>query len=160
MATEQEKTTHLARMLGLATVGMTLGIWELVEESATTLTPIIGTQLIGEIEKQLGLEIAGEKPEDLFVELGRIFVDEYGFASEAKVVSADKTIRVTFKNAVGSPEFAMLKERGVEKLFSHPFMCTGVAALSRMGTQSPRKCRNRQGYQHPDNFIRATLDCT
>ena len=136
MATEQEKTTHLARMLGLANVGMTLGIWELVEESATTLTPIIGTQLIGEIEKQLGLEIAGEKPHDLFVELGRIFVDEVGFGSEVKVESADKTILVTFKNAAGSPEFASLKEHGVEKLFSHPYLCTGIAALARMGIKA------------------------
>ena len=136
MATDQEKIAHQVRMLGLTTVGMTLGIWELVEESATSLTPIIGSQLLGEIEKQLGLEIAGEKPQDLFVELGRIFVDEYGFASEAKVESADKSILVTFKNAMGSLEYAMLKERGVEKLFSHPFLCTGIAAMARMGLKA------------------------
>ena len=136
MATEQEKIAHRARMWGLTTVGMTLGIWEMVEESATSLTPIIGAQLIGEIEKQLGLEIAGEKPQDLFVELGRIFVDEYGFGSEVKVESADKTTHVTFQHAAGSPEFAMLKERGVEKLFSHPFLCAGIAALARMGIKA------------------------
>jgi len=136
MATEQEKNAHWAQMLGLIASGLTLGIWEMVEESATSLTPLIGAQLIGEIEKKLGLEIAGEKPEDLFVELGRIFVDEYGFGSEVKVESADKTTRVTFKNAIGSAEFAMLKERGVEKLFSHPFLCAGIAALARMGIKA------------------------
>jgi len=133
MATDQEKISRRARLWGLTTTSMTLGIWEMVEESATSLTPLIGMQLIGEAEKQLGLEIAGEKPADMFVELSRIFVDEFGFGSEAKVESADKTIHVTFKNAVGSLEYAMLKERGVEKLFSHPFLCTGIAALSRMG---------------------------
>jgi hypothetical protein len=30
----------------------------------------------------------------------------------------------------------MLKEQGVKKLFSHPFMCTGLAALSRLGVKS------------------------
>ncbi len=136
MATEQEKNARQAQMLGLITFSMTLGIWEMVEESATSLTPIIGAQLLGEIEKRLGLEIAGEKPQDLFVELGRIFVDELGFGSEVKVESVEKTILVTFKNAIGSPEFAMLKERGVEKLFSHPFLCTGIAALTKMGIKA------------------------
>lgn len=136
MATEQEKDAHRARMWGLTTIGMTLGIWEMVEELATSLTPLIGDALVLEIEKQLGLEIAGEKPADLFVELGRIFVDEYGFGSEVKVVSADKTIHVTFKNAAGTPEFAGLKQHGVEKLFSHPFLCTGIAALAKMGIKA------------------------
>ena len=70
------------------------------------------------------------------MELGRIFVDEYGFGSEVKVESADKTTRVTFKNAIGSTDFAKLKERGVEKLFSHPFLCTGIGALTRMGLKA------------------------
>ncbi len=136
MATDLEKNAHRARMWGLTTTSMTFGIWEMVEELATSLTPIIGAQLLGELEKQLGLEIAGEKPADLFVELGRIFVDELGFGSEVKVENADKTIRITFQHAVGSPEYAMLKERGVEKLFSHPFLCTGIAALARMGIKA------------------------
>jgi hypothetical protein len=30
----------------------------------------------------------------------------------------------------------MLKEQGAKKLFSHPFLCTGLAALSRLGFRS------------------------
>ena len=60
----------------------------------------------------------------------------WGLGPKFKVENADKTIRITFQHAVGSPEYAMLKERGVEKLFSHPFLCTGIAALARMGIKA------------------------
>ena len=39
MATDQEKIAHQAQMLGLIAFGLTIGIWEMVEESATSLTP-------------------------------------------------------------------------------------------------------------------------
>jgi hypothetical protein len=136
MATEQQKYANRARLWGLTVVGMTMGIWEMVEEASVALSPQIGAQILNMLEKQLGLEVAGEKPEHLLVELGRIFVDEYGYASEAKVESTDKTLRVTLENAVGTPEFAMLKERGVEKLFSHPFFCAGLAAFARLGLKA------------------------
>lgn len=136
MATEQQKYANRARLWGLTVVGMTMGIWDMVEESSLALSPQIGAQILTMLEKQLGLEIAGEKPEHLLIELGRIFVDEYGFASEAKVESADKTLRVTLENAVGTPEFAMMKEHGVEKAFSHPFFCAGLASLTRLGLKA------------------------
>jgi len=31
------------------------------------------------------LEIAGEKPEDVLTEIGRLFVDEFGFASSVDI---------------------------------------------------------------------------
>ena len=136
MATEQEKMANRARLWGLTVVGMTMGIWDMVEDSAASLSPAIGSQILGMVEKQLGLEVAGEKPEDVLVELARIFVDEFGFASEANVERTDKAIVVTFKNSVGTPEFAMMKQHGVEKLFSHPFLCTGLGALTELGFKS------------------------
>jgi hypothetical protein len=136
MATEEAKLANRARMWGLTTVGMTYGVWELIQESATALSPTIGESIVKEMEKALGLEIAGEKPEHILIELGRIFVDEYGFATEAKVEKTDKGFRVTFVNAVGTPEFSALKENGVEKLFSHPFYCAGLAVLARLGVKA------------------------
>ena len=88
------------------------------------------------LEKNLGLEIAGEKPEDILVEMGRIFVDEFGFAREVKVEDQGNVHIVTLEGAVGSPEFSQLRASGVEKLFSHPFLCAGLAALKRLGVKS------------------------
>jgi hypothetical protein len=136
MATEQQKYANRARLWGLTVVGMTMGIWDMVEEASVALSPQIGAQLLTMLEKQLGLEIAGEKPDHLLVELGRIFVDEYGYASEVKVAGADKSFQVTMENAVGTAEFAMMKARGVEKAFSHPFFCAALAAFARLGLKA------------------------
>ena len=136
MATEQEKLVHRARLWGLTTIGLTLGIWDMVQESACTLIPVIGEAILKDIEKTLGLELAGEKPDDVLVELGRLLVDESGFAAETKLEKTDKGFRITLINAVGTPEFASLRERGVEKLFSHPVLCTGTAALARLGLKT------------------------
>jgi hypothetical protein len=136
MASEQDKLAHRVRLWGLTVMGMGEGIWDMVQESSMTLSPTIGAATLAEIEKQLGLEIAGEKPEDILTELGRIFVDEYGYATEAKVERTGNNLRVTLSNAAGTPEFAAVQSRGVEKLFFQPYFCTGLAALARLGQKA------------------------
>ncbi len=133
MASELDKATHRARLWGLVSIGMTLGIWDMVEESSVSLSPVIGKVILQEIEKNLGLEIAGEKPDNILIELGRIFVDEFGIATEVKVENTNGVLQATLINAVGTAEFSALQEKGVEKLFSQPFYCAGLAALSRQG---------------------------
>ncbi len=39
-------------------------------------------------------------------------------------------------NAEATDQFAQLKTSGVEKLFSYPFLCCGVAALAKIGKKS------------------------
>ncbi len=136
MATEQEKSARRARLWGLTAIGLTLGIWDMVQESALALSPSIGQAILADMEKTFGLELAGEKPEDVLTEMGRICVDESGFATEAKVEKTDNALQVTLVNAVGTAEFADLQEKGVEKLFSHPFYCAGLAALARQGCKA------------------------
>jgi hypothetical protein len=43
---------------------------------------------------------------------------------------------VSFSKSVSVPEFALLQQKGVKKLFSHPFMSTGVAVLARLGQKA------------------------
>lgn len=137
MGTDMEKTANRARMWGLTCLGMTMGIWDMVEEASVSLSPAIGAQLLRMAEKQLGLEIAGESPEHILTELARIFVDEFGYCSSADVKREGNVVSVTLVNAVGFVEFGMLiKEHGITKMFSHPFLCTGIAALNRLGVRS------------------------
>jgi hypothetical protein len=133
MATEMEKYANRARMWGLTAAGLTVGIWQMVEEASVSISPAVGEALLSMIEKQLGLELAGEKPDHMLTELGRIFVDEYGYCTEAIVEPSDKTYKITLKNAVGTVEAQQLKAMGITKPFSNPFVCSAVAALSRLG---------------------------
>jgi hypothetical protein len=139
MATEQDKYANRARMWGMVVLAMTAGIWDMVEDSAVTLSPMIGATLLSLFEKNAGLEIAGDKPEQMLVELGRILVDEMGYATEAKVEGSDKTYKLTLINAVGLPEFKSLETKGITKPFSNPVYCTGIAAMNRLGF----KCRGK-----------------
>lgn len=136
MATEMEKYANRARMWGLTVAGLTVGIWQLVEEASVSISPAVGEALLSMIEKQLGLELAGEKPEHMLVELCRIFVDEYGYCTEADVVAGDKSFKVTLKNAIGTVEAQQLKAMGITKPFSNPFTCAALAALSRLGVKA------------------------
>ena len=133
MGTEQQKLENRARLWGLTVTGMTMGIWGMVEESATSLAPGVGTQILEMVESKLGKKIDAQKPDEVLRQLGGVFIDEFGYAKDVKVEGADKQIRVSFSKAISAPEFALLAERGVKKIFSHPFMSAGVAALSRLG---------------------------
>ena len=120
MATDMDKYAHRARMWGMVVVAMTQGIWDIVEESSVTLSPMIGESLLSLLEKSAGFELAGEKPEHMLVELGRILVDEFGYATEAKVESKDKTYTLILSNAVGLPEFKALEAKGITKPLQQP----------------------------------------
>jgi hypothetical protein len=136
MGTDSQKLENRARLWGMTVTGMTLGIWGMVEESATALAPKIGSQILEMIETVLGKKIDSDKPEEALRQLGRMFVEDIGYAADFKVAAAENKIRVSFSKSVSVPEFALLQQKGVKKLFSHPFMSTGVAVLARLGQKA------------------------
>ena len=136
MGTDPQKLENRARLWGMTVTGMTLGIWGMVEESATSLAPQIGSQILAMMEMVLGKKIESDKPDEALRQLGRMFVEDIGYAADSKVETADKQIRVSFSKAVSVPEFALLQQKGVKKLFSHPFMSAGIALLGRMGQKA------------------------
>ncbi len=135
MASEMDKLGRRARLWGLTVVGMTMGIWDMVEDAAVTMSPMIGMALLGFMQKDTGLELAGT-PEQVLTELGRIFVDEMAFGSEAKLEVSGNTYKLTIMNAVGTPEFKMMQDKGVKKLFSNPLLVTGLAALKKINVKA------------------------
>ncbi|MBN1439404.1 MAG: hypothetical protein JW929_08350 [Anaerolineales bacterium] len=136
MATDPQKMENRARLWGMTVTGMTLGIWGMVEESATSLAPQVGSQILEMIETVLDRKIDAGKPDEAVRQLGKLFVEDIGYAADFKVEAADKQIRASFSKAVSVPEFALLQKKGVQKLFSHPFMSAGVAVLARMGQKA------------------------
>ena len=48
----------------------------------------------------MGLEIDGESPEDVLQEVGRLFVDEFGFATEVEVASDGDVFTMKVHNCV------------------------------------------------------------
>jgi hypothetical protein len=118
MATDSQKLENRARLWGMSVTGMTLGIWGMVEESATSLAPQIGSQILELVETKLGRKVDSQKPDDAVRQLAGLFIDEFGYAAESKVEGSDKQIRVSFAKAISVPEFALLAQRGSSRIRS------------------------------------------
>ncbi len=136
MATEEAKKKNMLRLANLALFGVTKGLWDLVGESAFALSSTIGDAVLSLMEKEMGLEIAGEKPADVVAEIGRLFVDEFGIASKIDVKEGDSQITLHVNNCLNLSLTRRLAEAGVEKPFICPIANAAQTALRRMGVKA------------------------
>jgi hypothetical protein len=136
MATEEQKKANQLRLANLTLFGITAGFWELLGDTALAIGPQIGEQVLKVMEKEMGLEIAGEKPEEVLTEIARLFVDEFGFASNIEVVTEGNTITMKVHNCLNRSLTDRLMEAGVEKPFICPIMNSGFVAMRRLGIKA------------------------
>lgn len=136
MATEDEKKRNMVRLLNMTLLGVTKGVWDFVGESSFALSRNIGDEIIRMMEKEMGLEIAGETPLDVVHEISRLFVDEYGFARHIEVSETDGIIKLDVQHCLNRKLDDQLGEAGVEKPFTCPVMNSVVAAFRRMNIRA------------------------
>jgi hypothetical protein len=135
MATDAKKAENQLKMHQMIITGMALGIWDLIGETAKAISPRIGEQLLTIAEKEAGLEIAGESPDHILTEVGRLFVDEIGGASAAELEVNGNELSLKLRDTPGRELLRPLVAAGVEPFFE-PVMCIGVAALARLGKRA------------------------
>ena len=136
MATEEEKKRNLAKMNAMIIYGLEKGLWELLGESALATSTLVGEGMLEEMEKTMGLEIAGEDPQDILNEIGRIFVDEIGIATKFEIVKEDNSVGMKVENCVLSKVEADLIRDGI-KPFMCPYLNIAAAAMrKRLGLKS------------------------
>jgi hypothetical protein len=134
MATEEVKKRNQYRLMSMALTGLASGVWGTLGESSFAFSGPMGKQILSIMEKEMGLEVAGESPTDVINEIGRIFVDEFGFASDITVAGdEEKGIEVKVCNCINRRYTDQLMEAGVEKPFVCPILNSCQAALRRMG---------------------------
>ena len=136
MATEEKKTQNRARINEITLVGLAVAVWEFVGESAVALSSQIGEEILAVLEKEMGVEIAGEKPEDVLTEIGRVFVDELGFAKSAEVQREGNSLLLIANDCLTSDVPRRLKEQGVTKYYISPGLNASLAALKRIGVKA------------------------
>lgn len=136
MATEDEKKRNMLRLLNMTILGVTKGVWDFVGESSFALSKNIGDEIIRMMEKEMGLEIAGETPMDVVNEISRLFVDEFGFARNIEVDEADGIITLNVQHCINRKLTDQLAEAGVEKPFICPVMNAVVAAFRRQNIRA------------------------
>ena len=134
MASEEQKKQHQLRLSNMALVGITAGVWQTLGESAFALSGPMGNQILGMMEKEMGLEVAGESPQAVVTEIARIFVDEFGFASDIQIeAQGEQSLQLKVCQCVNRTFTDKLMEAGVEKPFICPILNACQAALRRMG---------------------------
>ena len=136
MATEEEKKRNLARINAMIIYGLEKGLWNLFGESALATTNTVGQGMLEILEKNMGLEIAGEDPQDVLTEIGRIFVDEFGIDTDFDIVKDGDNIDFKVKNCVLMHVEKDLLAEGIQP-FMCPYLNIAVAAMrKRMGVKA------------------------
>jgi hypothetical protein len=134
MATDEQKKENRLRLTNMALLGLASSVWDTLGETSFAFSQPLGDAILEVMEKEMGLEIAGESPEDVLNEINRIFVDEFGFASDIALANTDDTkFEVKVRECVNRRFTDALMDAGVEKPFICPIMNACQAALRRMG---------------------------
>ncbi len=130
MATEEEKKRNLARMNAMIIYGLEKGLWDLFGESALATTNTVGAGMLEILEKNMGLEIEGENPQDMLTEIARIFVDEYGIALGFEAQQEGDEVALQVDHCVLMQVEKDLVAQGI-KPFVCPFLNIAAAAMRR-----------------------------
>ncbi len=128
MATEEEKKKNLARINAMIIYGLEKGLWDLFGESALATTNTVGEGMLTILEKTMGLEISGEDPQDILTEIGRIFVDEYGIATDFDITKDENNVDFDVQNCVLMHVEKDLIAAGI-KPFVCPYLNIAAAAM-------------------------------
>ena len=133
MATDEQKKENRLRLTNLTLASLAAGVWNTLGESSFAMGGPMGEVVLQAMEKEMGLEIAGEDPQEVMMEIGRIFVDEFGFCGDIDVVkTGEDSFEVKVKSCVNRTFTDKLVAAGVEKPFICPILNACEAALRRM----------------------------
>ena len=130
MATEEEKKRNLIKMTSLVIHGLGKGLWDMLGEAANATTRLIGSANIEMLQKEMGFEISGEDPQDMLIELQRLFIDELGAMDEADAKVDGNQVEMTCKGCKLMRVTSMLLADGIPP-FTCPFSGMVVASMEK-----------------------------
>ncbi len=135
MATEEQKKERLLKVFNIGMYGMVKGLWDLFGESAFATTNSIGDRMLTTLEKESGLEISGENPEDILNEIVRLLVDEAGTMGDGKVTVKDHKVSIACQRCFLREATNWLEAEGVQPFACIPMGISAAAMRKRLGTK-------------------------
>lgn len=136
MATMQEKKLRQLKLFNDIIYGFARGLYDLFGESAVATVDSIGEEILTDMEHELGLEIAGEDPKDILMEIERLLVDEYGMCKTADLVIDDKKIDLTCEGCLLWQATRELQKDDIPPYTCVPMMMASAALHKRMGVKA------------------------
>jgi hypothetical protein len=136
MATEEQKKTRQIRLFNNIVFGFANGLYELFGDAALATVDTIGEDVLQEMEKELGLEIQGEDPQDILTEIERLLVDEYGLMKRVNLVLEGNHISMSCEDCMLWKATLDLQAVGVPPFTCVPMMMASAALHKRLDVKA------------------------
>lgn len=134
MATDEVKKQNLLRMVGLSLEVLAEEVYDTLGDTAMVLSKGMGDAILEMMEKEEGLEIAGETPLEIGKEIDRILVDEFGFAKEITLdVDANAVATINVNGCINTAFTDKMLAKGLKMNYVCPAMLISSAAMRQMG---------------------------
>ena len=136
MATEAEKSQRLLKVFNISLYGLINGLWDLFGESSFATVNAVGDKILSTMEKESGLEIQGENPKDILLEVTRLLSDEIGTMKSGKVtMTEDGLVSIACEQCFLREATAWLEADGVQPFACVPMNISAAAMRKRLGTK-------------------------
>jgi hypothetical protein len=146
MATEETKKDNLLRMTELSLETLAVEVWDTLGESSKVMARGMGDELLTMLVKENHLDLAskahlGAKDSaaidshmDAGLEIGRVFVDELGFAKKITFENDPwvKTV-VSIHECINTQFTDKMLADGLKENYTCPFMLTVSSAMAKLG---------------------------
>jgi hypothetical protein len=132
----EEKKLRQLKLFNEVIFGFAKGLYDLFGDTAVATVDTIGEDVMEDMEHQLGLEIAGEDPKDILMEIERLLIDEYGMCKTADLVIDGGEIDLTCEGCLMWMATRELREADVPPYTCVPMMMASAALRKRLGTKA------------------------
>lgn len=138
MATMEEKKLRQLRLFNDLIFGFAKGLYDLFGDSALATVDTIGEDILEEMEHELGLEIHGENPQDILMEIERLLEDEYGMVKSARLEMHPETheIDMICEGCLLWKATSDLQEEDIPPYTCVPMMMASAALHKRLGKKA------------------------
>jgi hypothetical protein len=132
----EEKKLRQLKLFNNIIFGFAKGLYDLFGDTAVATVDTIGEDVLEDMEHDLGLEIAGEDPKDILMEIERLLVDEYGMCKAADLVIDGGEIDLTCEGCLMWKAARDLQEADVPPYTCVPMMMASAALHKRLGVKA------------------------
>lgn len=136
MATEIQKKEKTEEIEAITIYGLAHGMWELFGDASFATSNTIGDVLLDRMEKESGLEIQGESPEHILVELVRLMTDESDIMKSGKATVDGDKITFACEKCFFVEGTKALNQAGVQPFYCPVFNLTSAAMRARLGKKN------------------------
>lgn len=136
MATEDQKKERLLKVFNISMYGLIGGLWDLFGETSFATINSVGDKILETMEKESGLEIQGENPKDILMEVSRLLADEIGTMKSGKVImTEDGRVSMACEQCFLREATGWLESDGVQPFACVPMNISAAAMRKRLNAR-------------------------